>query len=811
MVSPLDRKLIRELLRMKGQAVAILLLVACGVASYVGSISTYQSLHFSQSDYYEHYRFGRIFAHLERAPEMLRARIAAIPGVAKVDTRVVEDVTLDVEGLSEPATGRLVSLPPDGQSPLNAIHVRKGRSFDPGATDEVLVSEGFAKAHDLEPGSTVTAIVNGRKQSMRVVGWALSPEYVYAIKQGDTFPDDKRFGVLWMNRDALAPAFDMDGAFNDLSLDLMRGASEAAVIERLDKILEPYGGLGAYGRYHQISNRYLSDEIQSLEATGVIVPPIFLGVAAFLLNVVLSRLVSTQREQIATLKALGYSSFAVGVHYAKLVLLISVAGVALGTLLGAWVGQAMTEMYTKFFHFPSLRYMLGIDVFVVAALVSVGSALAGVVSAVGKAVKLPPAEAMRPTAPAKYHKTLIERLGIHHLLSPAARMIARNLSRRAGRTLLTSLGIAFALAIVIVGWFFLDSMDALMRVSFDFAYRDDVTVTFTHPRPERAMRELEHLPGVQYAEPFRVVAAKVKAGHRERQTAIFGLPQDARLRRILDLDMREHRVPQQGLLLTDKLAEVLHVKPGDVLRVELLEGPRTTRDIPIAGVVAEPIGMSVYTSLPMTHELMGEQASISGAYLKVDSARMDELCSDLKTVPFVASVALHEAMVQSFEKTSKEYMFLFSAVLIGFAVVIVVGRRVQQRSHRAGGARARAGELAGDGVHPHGNLLHSARRAGGAGAAVNPLGLRPRLRHGGVHRRRIRLRALPSAAGHRTVDLRLLRRSADGVRGGDGAGGAQETGSPRPGRGAQDERVGFRCFAGSREPLASLPRSESSP
>ncbi|MFW5739993.1 MAG: ABC transporter permease, partial [Myxococcota bacterium] len=314
-MSPLDRKLLRDLLRMKGQALAILLLVACGVASYVGSLSTYHSLHASQQDYYERYDFADVFAHLERAPESLRSRIESMEGVAEVSTRVVEDVTLDVEDLTEPATGRLVSLPPDGEPALNDIHIRKGRLFSPNATDEVLVSEGFAKAHGFEPGSTITAVLNGRKQSLRVVGWALSPEYVYAMRQGETFPDDKRFGVLWMNRGALAPAFDMEAAFNDLSIGLMRDASKERVIERLDTMLEPYGGLGAYGRYHQVSNRYLSDEIQSLEATGVIVPPIFLGVAAFLLNVVLSRLVSTQREQVATLKALGYTNLSIGLHY----------------------------------------------------------------------------------------------------------------------------------------------------------------------------------------------------------------------------------------------------------------------------------------------------------------------------------------------------------------------------------------------------------------------------------------------------------------------------------------------------------------
>ena len=673
MVSQLDRKLLRDLLRMKGQSLAILLLVACGVASYVGSISTFKSLLHSQSSYYREFRFADVFAQLERAPEDLASRVASLPGVDRVETRVVEDVTLNIEGLTEPATGRLISLPPSGDAALNAVYLRRGRMFDPVAKREVLVSEGFALANGLEPGSTVTAVVNGRRQQLRVVGLALSPEYVYPIKAGDTMPDDKRFGVLWMSRDALAPAFEMQGAFNDLTLQLARGSSEASVIEGVDRLLEPYGGRGAFGRFHQVSNRYLSDEIQSLEATGVIVPVIFLGVAAFLLNVVLSRLISTQREQIATLKALGYSSLDVGFHYAKLVLIIASLGVVLGTLLGAWVGRSMTEMYTQFFRFPSLNYHLGNEVIATATVVSLVSALAGVGSAVSKAVKLPPAEAMRPAAPAKFRKTFLERIGVHRVLSPAGRMILRNLGRRPGRTLLSSLGIAFAVAIVIVGWFFMDSMNQIMVVSFDFAYRDDVTVTFTHPRPERAIRELEHMPGVLRAEPFRAVAVKVRAGHRERQIGLFGLPPEGRLRRLLDSNLREKRVPDDGLLLTNKLAEVLHVVPGDSLRVEVLEGARPAREMTVVGVVDEPIGVFVYASLNTTRQLMGESTSVSGALLSVDEAQLVPLCARLKSVPAVAGVTLHDAMVESFESTSKEYLQFFSFILVAFAVVIVVG------------------------------------------------------------------------------------------------------------------------------------------
>lgn len=277
----------RDLFHLRGQVIAVALVVACGIATYVTMRSSYDSLVVSRDAYYEAYRFADVFAQLKRAPESLAAEMQNIPGVATIQTRVVLEVTLDVPDLDEPATARLVSIP-ERQTPiLNDIFIREGRYVESGRRDEVLVSEAFAEANRLQVGQSLGAVINGHWEQLRIVGIGLSPEYVHEIRAADIFPDRRRFGILWMSRDALGPAFDMEGAFNNVSVSLAPGASEADVIDRLDQLLERYGGLGAFGREEQESHRFLADEIEQDRITGIVVPSIFLGVAAFLIHMVL--------------------------------------------------------------------------------------------------------------------------------------------------------------------------------------------------------------------------------------------------------------------------------------------------------------------------------------------------------------------------------------------------------------------------------------------------------------------------------------------------------------------------------------------
>lgn len=669
----LDRVLVRDLLHMKGQVIAVCLVIACGTATFVLSLSTLRSMRTTQAEYYQRYRFADVFAHLRRAPRSLVKRVEEIPGVARVQSRIVADVSLDVEGMSEPATGRLVSVPESGPPGINSLYLRRGRMIERGAATEVLVSEGFAEAHGFGPGDHVRAVINGRRRSLVIVGVALSPEYIYLIQPGALLPDDRRYGVFWMGEKELAAAYDMEGAFNDLALTLAPGASQADVILRLDRLLDRYGGLAAYGREEQLSNKYVSDEIRQLRGMALVPPAIFLAVAAFLLNIVLSRLVHTQREQIATFKAFGYRRREVGLHYLKMVLVVVVLGVGLGTAVGARLGLALTRMYTDFFRFPVFRYRLDPGVVLWALAVTSGAAVLGVFHSVVRAVALQPAQAMRPEAPAEYHPTLAERAGLQRLLPPAARMVLRNLERRPLRAVLSSIGVSLAVGVLVLGSFTEDTIDYVIAFEFERAQRQDLQVAFTDPLSSSAVHALAEMPGVRRVEPFRSVAARIRSGHRSRRVSVLGLVRSPDLFRVLDFQGRATVLPEDGVVLNDALAKILGVRPGDEVTVEVLEGRRPRLRVPVAGIVEQFQGLAAYMSLDALDRRLREGDLVSGAFLSTDAASLDPLYARLKETPKVAGVGVKEAAIRSFRETLAETLLKMKAFNVAFAAIIAFG------------------------------------------------------------------------------------------------------------------------------------------
>jgi putative ABC transport system permease protein len=648
------------------------LIVACGIATHVTMRGAYESIERAQQNYYSRYRFADVFAQLKRAPNVLAQRIASLPGVGTVETRIVVEVNLDLPGLDEPAIGRLISIPERSSPLLNGLYLRRGRYIEAGRPDEVLVSESLASANHLEVGSSVGAVINGRWERLHIVGIALSPEYVYEIRGAEVFPDNRRFGVLWMSREALGPLFDMEGGFNDVSLALAPGASQSGIIENLDRLLEPFGGLGAYGREDQISNRFLTDEIAQDRVTGIFVPSIFLGVAAFLIHVVLSRLVSTQRNPIGLLKAFGFTDIAVGVHYLNFGLAAVLFGTALGVPLGIWMGGGLSRMYQNFFRFPELKFVASPQLLFWSVAISGAAACLGAVSALRTAVALPPAEAMRPESPPEFTKGVVERFGFGRIFSISTRMILRNLERRPWKAALTVIGMAFAVAILIVGFYFFDAIDYLVKVQFRTAQRDDVTITLNEPHGEQARYDVNHLIGVLHSEPFRLVPARLRFEHRSKRIGLLGLEPSGDLRRVVGQNFHIANIPPDGVLLTKKLAEILGTKTGDTVLAEVLEGERPKREVKVAGTVDEMIGLSAYMDIATLNRMMREGSSISGAYLAVDTRVLPQLYATLKRTPAVAGVAVREAMLQSFYRTIAESLRISSTALNLFACLIAV-------------------------------------------------------------------------------------------------------------------------------------------
>lgn len=669
----LDVKLLRDLRRMRGQSIAIALMVGCAVATYVGSIATYRSLLLSQARYYEQYRFADAFATLSRAPEAVASRLLDIPGVSEIQTRVATMATLEVAGVAEPATAMVVSIPDGAQPRLDRVFLRRGRMPDPDRPWEVLVHEAFASANHLEPGDTLPAVIRGHRHDLQVAGVALAPDFVYAVRPGDLMPDDRRFGVIWAQRRALGMAADLDGAFNQVSLRLSPGVPQAQVLAAVDRLLAPYGCGASGGRDTNVSHRFLTDEILGLKSTAVFVPTLFLGVAAFLLNVVLLRLVGTQREQIGTMKALGVSNAEIGWHYAKLVGTIVLGGVALGVGLGAWMGTWWTRFYAAFYRMPVWSFVLDPDVVVSAAGIALAAGALGLASGVRRAASLPPAEAMRPPSPPVYRRTMFERLVPGRLLGASGRMILRDIARRPGRTLLSSLGIGFAVAILVAGSSMFDAMDVMMDAQFGRALRDDVSVSFVEPRGPVALEPLRHLPGVRIAEGFRAVPVTLRNGHRTYVTAITGLAPDGVLRRVTGRQGDPVAMPDDGVMLTKALADRLGLSPGDVVTAQVMEGQRPRWDLVVTATADELMGSQGWMALPALARRLDDGGTISGAALRVDPEARPALYDALRTMPGVAGVVAMQAIRKSFDEVMAQYVLGFAAVLVGFAALMAAG------------------------------------------------------------------------------------------------------------------------------------------
>lgn len=672
-MSALDRMLLRDLWHLRGQVFAAALVVACGVAAFVSMRSTYYCLLDAQRDYYAAYRFADVFAQVERAPAGLESQIRAIPGVQAAQVRVVRDVVLDVAGLAEPATGRLVSIPQRLRPTLNDIYLRSGRYIDPARDDEVLASEAFASANRLQIGDRVGAIVNGRWKQLRIVGIALSPEYIYEVGAGGLFPDNRRFGVLWMSHPALAAAFDMEGAFNDVALKLDLGANTREVLARLDQLLAPYGGVGAYDRSEHVSNRFISDEISQNRISSSYVPAIFFGVAAFLIHVLLSRVVSLQRGEIGVLKAFGYGNLRVGLHYVKLAFAGIAGGIALGCIAGFYLGEGLTDLYRDYYRFPDLSYRGSLRVVVFAAVIGALVAVTGALSAVHAAVRLPPAEAMRLPPPASFRPGALERLGLHTLLSPAWRMVVRNLSRRRWKAMLSITGIACAGGMLVIGGFFLDAINHLVRVQFEVIQREDLTVVFTETRGRDGLYAIRQMPGVWQAEALRSVPVRLRFQHRSRRVELSALPARGELHRLVDSDLRTVPLPPDGVVLTDRLAAILGAGPGDLVTVEALEGRRAVRDVPVTGLVDELTGLGAYMERRALARLLREDDAISGVRLSVDAALTDDLYAVLKGLPVVSGISIRQAMLDSFEDILDRSVRVTTLINVFFACVIAVG------------------------------------------------------------------------------------------------------------------------------------------
>jgi putative ABC transport system permease protein len=668
-VRALDRKLLRDLRRARGQVLTTALVVACGVAAFTSMMGTYRALRGGQAEYYERTGFPHVFAGVRRAPEAIRERLAALPDVAQAETRVVVAARFDLQGLPEPASGRLVSLPPDGVPGVPAVTLISGRL--PEGRGEALALESFALAQGLRPGDRVPAIAEGRRLELVVTGLAHSPEYVVAFGEGYYQPG--RFGVFWLRREVLAAEVGLAGAFNDVTLRLRPGADLDEAIAGVDRLLERWGGAGAYGRREQASHRALDGELAQLEGLAVQIPLLFLLVQAFLLHVILGRFVRAQREQIAVLKAVGYRGRTLAVHFLGFAAAIVVLGCVLGVALGAWTGGALVELYASYFRLPALALTLDAPILAAGAGSAAVAAFAGAIGSVRAVTRMAPAEAMRPPVPATYRRGTLSRLGLYRAVTHTGRMVVRELTRRPSRLLLSSAGLAMGIGLLVVGRFQADAVSWYLDVDLAQGMPADAMVTLSRPLPARTVLELRLVPGVTAVETTRAVPVRVSRGHRARRLALQTVHPGAGLWRVMQLDGRAATFPRAGIALGRSLADVLHAREGDRVIVERLDAVRDVLELPVTAIVEDLHGNTAFIDDGHLHRLLGEEPVASAAYLAIDPGRLDDASAGLRASPWVTSVTSRRSIIETFLTTTGSYNATMTLILVGFGGVLAVG------------------------------------------------------------------------------------------------------------------------------------------
>ena len=669
----LRRKQLRDLGRLKGQALAITVVIGGGVMTLILAVTMLDALTRAQARFYASHHFAEVFADVTRAPRGLVERLQRLPGVNLIEARVGAPVRLTVPDFSDPVRGQLVSIPDGRQPTLNRLHLLAGQLPTAGREAEVVASDAFAAAHGLVPGDQIEAIIDGRRTRLTLSGIALSPEFLYQAGPTDLVPDYRRYAILWMNETALADAYGMEGAFNQLSLTLQAGADQEGVIDALDLALARYGGTGARPRHDQPSHRFLEEELDQQRAQATILPTLFLLVSAFLLHVVMTRLIGTQRQQIALLKAFGYRDAELARHYAGLALLIVLLGWGLGVGLGAWSARGMAGLYAEYFRFPELRFPIPPWALALSLLLATLSALAGTGRAVWQAVGAPPAEAMRPPAPQRFRRTWLERSPLGRVLGSEGRLVLRHLGRQPAKTALSVTGIALSAGLLMMGAWQLAALDRMLDRQYREILRMDIELTFNDPTPERALGELRHLPGVLAVEPWRRVPATLIHGHRRYRTSLTGLEAVPRLRPIVDAAGTARSLPPEGLVLTRYLGEWLGVEVGDTLEVAIMEGHRRRLSLPVAALVDEPIGVGAYLRRERLNRLMREGPAIGGAWLLIDDNRREALIAALDELPAVAGIGLMDEAERGVRRYLDETLQVFALVFVTLAGSIAFG------------------------------------------------------------------------------------------------------------------------------------------
>ncbi|MFW6189776.1 MAG: FtsX-like permease family protein [Planctomycetota bacterium] len=673
----LHRKLWRDVRRHWAEFLAAAAVILCATCVYVSLRTVYVSLVASRDAYYSRYNFPEFWIHLEKAPQSALKDVDEIDGVWRVRGRIVEDVPLEVEGNEGAVVGRFISMSEHRRDMMSDIHLVTGSYFPGAAAEEVIVNRRFCEANDLRVGDTFQATINERKETLRIVGTAYSPEYVYTVRTVQQFaPTDRDFAIIFARESFVEDAFDMTNAFNNVIGLLRPGADVDRVLDRAEEALDEYGVYVNYGRGDQVSNRFLLEELKGVRTSARIIPGLFLIVAAIVVHIIVRRMTEQQRTQIGLMCALGYSKPRVVAHYVSYALVIALLGTAGGVVAGYLLAGQWVQVYNRFFRFPALRVVLDPRAVLIALALSAGMCGVGAARSAWKVLRIDPAVAIRPAPPQgsrSFHGGPLA--GLWRRLPLIWRITLRNCLRARSRALFSVFGVAVAMMMLVVGVSMNDFFEWIMDYQFGTVDRSDARVDFAVEEPEAAALEIAKLDGVHRAEGILQVAGELRNGWRKKYVALMGLPRQSRLYRVFDTDGNRIPLPKDGLLVPKRVAEMMHLSRGDTVMLDPYLKDKDERPAVVRGVVEQYIGLELYADREYLARLLRDGPLVNGAVCSLDRGRTEAVMGRMDDLPGISAVSSTRRILSNFREQVKGLMNVailiqtVAAAIIAFAVI----------------------------------------------------------------------------------------------------------------------------------------------
>ena len=683
------RKMIRDIWNNKGSYLACLVLVIIGLLIFTSFSIASDNLELSQEDFYRDQNFAHGFAELVSMPYQDLGRLSEIDGIEQVSGRVKRQVRVTRPEADIGVYLELVSIDLGDPERVSNAMLLEGTELRPGEY-EIWIDNQFYDTYQLEQGYRVEIVAGGRTRALVIEGVAMSPEFTYPLRtEGELYPNPEQYGIAFISRDVMWNLFpDLYGRLNNLVFTLEQGADFDEVKNRLEPELEPYGLINLYPREDQTSHLILSEEVAQLQRMSTALPMMFLLIAALIIYNMLKRLVEQQRGQIGIMKAFGYSNYEVTLHYITYALTIGFVGGLLGGLAGIYMANPLTWLLLEFFHVPETYEGFSLYYFGLGIGISLAIFLVAGYQGCKYALKLKPAEAMRPPAPVSGKKTLLEKISLFtEMLTIQGKMAIRNLTRNRSRTAFLFLGMTLSCAVVIVTWSLNDVIDKLVFYQYEEVEVHDARVVLTDPAHEElAIRELAKHDEITLAEPLAEVPVKLSNAWRDENIMVLGLPENSSLYMIRDKGGRRVHLPENGLILSERLADKLHVSAGSTLELEspYLRNNNDPALVEVYQVIPQYMGMNAYMDLGALQDLLGQGSFVTSLMLDIDADGLDRGELVQKNIGSLRDRYLESdlvAAVDGIEDRIREarelmetfgiaiYIYVLFGVIIAFAII----------------------------------------------------------------------------------------------------------------------------------------------